>query len=117
MGKKHCGKRRKCWLPAFSPCPTMFSKGFFFVVKGSCLACCHGDPQSIVLQEHDSFSFLNREYVHSVAVYQKYLTKVGRKDNFRALARKLSFFPTELDIFDILQHYVLILFILQRLIC
>ena len=28
-GRKHCGKRRKCWLPAFSPFPTMFSKGFF----------------------------------------------------------------------------------------
>ena len=27
--KKHCGKRRKCWLSAFSPFPTMFSKGFF----------------------------------------------------------------------------------------
>ena len=28
------GKRRKCWLPAFSPFPTMFSKAFFFrVVK------------------------------------------------------------------------------------
>ena len=26
--KKDCGKRRKCWLPAFSPFPTMFSKGF-----------------------------------------------------------------------------------------
>ena len=25
---KHCGKRRKCWLPAFSPFPTMFLKGF-----------------------------------------------------------------------------------------
>ena len=24
------GKRRKCWLPAFSPFPIMFSKGFFF---------------------------------------------------------------------------------------
>ena len=22
---KHCGKRRKCWLPAFSPFPAMFS--------------------------------------------------------------------------------------------
>ena len=33
-GRKHCGKRRKCWLPAFSPFPTMFLKGFFFnVVK------------------------------------------------------------------------------------
>ena len=28
-GRKHCGKRRKCWLPAFSPFPTMFSKGIF----------------------------------------------------------------------------------------
>ena len=33
MGRKHRGKRRKCWLPAFSPFST-FSKGFFFrVVK------------------------------------------------------------------------------------
>ena len=29
MGRKHCGKRRKCWSPAFSPFPAMFSKGFF----------------------------------------------------------------------------------------
>ena len=29
-GRTHCGKRRKCWLPAFSPFPTMFSKGFYF---------------------------------------------------------------------------------------
>ena len=28
-GRKYCGKRRKCWLPAFSPFPTMFSKGLF----------------------------------------------------------------------------------------
>ena len=33
-GRKHSGKRRKCWLPAFSPFSTMFSKGFFLgVVK------------------------------------------------------------------------------------
>ena len=37
--------------------------------------------------------------------------EVGRIDNFRALARKLSFLPTELDIFDIIQHYIRILFI------
>ena len=24
------GKGEKCWLPAFSPFPTMFSKGFYF---------------------------------------------------------------------------------------
>ena len=32
MDRKHCGKRRKCWLPALSLFPTMFSKGFFFKV-------------------------------------------------------------------------------------
>ena len=33
-GRKHCGERRKCWLPSFSPFPTVFSKGFFYrVVK------------------------------------------------------------------------------------
>ena len=36
MSRKLCGKRRKCWLPAFSPFPTMFSMAFvllFRVVK------------------------------------------------------------------------------------
>ena len=28
-GRKHCGKRRKGWLPAFSSFPTMFSIAFF----------------------------------------------------------------------------------------
>ena len=33
-GRKRCGKRRKCWLPAFSPFLTLFSKGFLYrVVK------------------------------------------------------------------------------------
>ena len=32
--RKHCWKRRKCWLPAFFSFPTMFSKGFLYrVVK------------------------------------------------------------------------------------
>ena len=35
MSRKHCGKRRKCWLPAFSPFPTMFSKGDFLRVMKS----------------------------------------------------------------------------------
>ena len=26
MGRKHCGKRRNCWLPAFSRFPMMFFK-------------------------------------------------------------------------------------------
>ena len=25
-GRKHCWKRKKCWLPAFSPFPAMFLK-------------------------------------------------------------------------------------------
>ena len=29
------GKRRKCWLPAFSPFPTMFSKGFCSIIVKS----------------------------------------------------------------------------------
>ena len=34
MGRKHGGKRRKCWLLAFSPFPTMFSNVLSFrVVK------------------------------------------------------------------------------------
>ena len=31
--EKHYEKRRKCWLPAFSPFPTMFSKAFFYMVR------------------------------------------------------------------------------------
>ena len=59
----------------------------------------------------------HREYVYSAVVHQKISNEVVRIDNFRALARKLSFLSTELDIFDIRQHYVRILFIFQRLIC
>ena len=29
--RKDSGKRRQCWLPAFSPFPTMFSKAFFLL--------------------------------------------------------------------------------------
>ena len=44
--------------------------------------------------------------------------EVGGIDNFfLALAQKLSFLQTEIDIFDIGQHYVRILFFFQRLIC
>ena len=32
MGRKHCGRRRKCWLPAFSPFAKMLSKGFLYRV-------------------------------------------------------------------------------------
>ena len=33
--RKHCGKRRKCWLPAFPPFPTMFSNGLSLKVVKS----------------------------------------------------------------------------------
>ena len=29
LGRKHCGKRRKCWLPAFSPFPHNVFKNLF----------------------------------------------------------------------------------------
>ena len=49
---------------------------------------------------------------HIVLPYIKYnlSNEVGRIDNFRALARKFSFLPSKLDIFDIQQHYERILF-------
>ena len=34
-GRKHIGKRRKCWFPAFSTFPIMFSTGSFFRVNKS----------------------------------------------------------------------------------
>ena len=37
--KKHCGKRRKCMLPAFSPFPTMYSKVVFYGVVKSFKDC------------------------------------------------------------------------------
>ena len=37
-GRKRCGKRRKCWLPAFCPFPTVFSQACFlkFVKSQQC---------------------------------------------------------------------------------
>ena len=52
-----------------------------------------------------------------VLPYIKISNEVVTIINFRALARKLSFLQTELDIFDIRQHYVRILFIFQHLTC
>ena len=36
-GRKHCGKRMKCWLSAFYPFPTMVSNGFYFKVVCDCV--------------------------------------------------------------------------------
>ena len=37
--RKCCGKRRKCWLPAFFPLPLVFSNAFFFrgIKSGHCV--------------------------------------------------------------------------------
>ena len=40
----------------------------------------------------------------------KISNSVGRNDNFLSKARKLSILPTELDIFDVRQHYIRILY-------
>ena len=50
-------------------------------------------------------------------LYIKLSKEVGRTDNCQAFARQLSFLPANLDIFDIRQHYVCILFIFKRPIC
>ena len=51
MGRKHCRKRRKCWLPAFSPFPAMFSKGCFFWYKLKTVA----DDKINENQKHEFF--------------------------------------------------------------
>ena len=38
-GRIHCGNRRKCWLPAFSPFPKMFLNGLSYKVVKSCDCC------------------------------------------------------------------------------
>ena len=55
--------------------------------------------------------------MYIVLPYIKKCNEVGRTDKFLALLRKLSFLPTEVDNFDIRQHYVRILFIFHCLIC
>ena len=66
-GRKHCWKRRKCCLPAFSPFPTMFSKAFFFrVVKSrDCVvkSFFHALPQYI-RSESGHIIKVNRFYLN-----------------------------------------------------
>ena len=47
-GKKHFGKRGKCWLPVFSPFPKVFSKASFLVVKKNLGFCGKGSNVSNV---------------------------------------------------------------------
>ena len=51
MDRNHFGKRRKCWLPAFSPFPKMFSKTFFLGVVKS---------RDCVVKRLDGITFDNR---------------------------------------------------------
>ena len=48
MGRKHCGKGRKCWLPAFSPY-AIFSKVFYLSVDKDkdCLINGQGNHQPL----------------------------------------------------------------------
>ena len=62
-------------------------------------------------------NYIENAYIYIVLRISKISNEIGTIDNFRALARKLSFLPTELDIFDIQQHFVCILFIFQNLTC
>ena len=55
------------------------------------------------------------ENTYIVLPYIKISNEVGRIDNIRALARKLSILPTNIS--DIQQHNIRILFIFQSLIC
>ena len=50
--RKDYGKRRKCWLPAFSPFPAMFSEGFLLRVIKS-LDCVEKENTT------QSFNFLS----------------------------------------------------------
>ena len=61
IGRKHCGKSRKCWLPAFSPFPTFFSKGFFLRVVKSPDCVVKSYPIAVIMgsvdkqEDHDGF--------------------------------------------------------------
>ena len=46
---KSTGKRRKCWLPAFSRFPTEFSKAFFLPVAKS--RDCYGKELTTILNK------------------------------------------------------------------
>ena len=59
----------------------------------------------------NSFNSHNSYVVRGVFEYGT----VERNDNFLAKARKLSILSTSLDIFDIRQHYIRILYIYVRL--
>ena len=71
------------------------------------LVICLSLFPSFCVADLQYFSFLNEAYIENTYIVchvSKMSNEVGRIDNFRALVRKLSFLPSELNIFDILQH-------------
>ena len=55
-GRKHCEYWRKCWLPEFSPSPTMFSEGFSYRAINS-PDCVKPDCQISILTLFSTFIF------------------------------------------------------------
>ena len=47
--RKHCGKRRKSYLPAFSLFPTMLSKGFLYRVIKSRDCVVKSEPKCLLM--------------------------------------------------------------------
>ena len=81
-GRKHCGKRRKCWSPAFSPFPTMFSKAYFFrvvkkqdcVVESWCISAMHCVKKDIIISYYwflKSILFDNQLYHNTDRSFDK----------------------------------------------
>ena len=90
--------------------------------EGKMPQCIHnlskiwGKDRILICLKIFSFLLIENTYI-SCGRISEMSNELGRIDNFRVLERKLSFLPTELDIFDIQQHYVRILFIFQLLTC
>ena len=58
---KHCGQRRKCWLPAFSPFYTPVKDGMYYVItRGGRASGQAGVPHSLsgaYLQDYASYGY------------------------------------------------------------
>ena len=82
---KHCGKRRKCWKPAFSPFPTMFStllnpfpnKPWFLHVCSTSLLKTLWEKQRLLITSNFSFGELSAIFIKFEIVICK-LFRIGR---------------------------------------
>ena len=77
--KKHCGKRRKCCLPAFSPFPTMFSKGL--------ILRCHNTGLFV----KGFYPFPNKPWFFTCLQYKSLENTVGKGEIARN--KQFLFFP------------------------